>query len=189
MFLFSLGHALEHYAMGRARRAIEALAELAPETARVRRDGQVQEIPIAELNIGDLVIVGIPGEMAAGLGLDIKRETALATEAAHPVIGGLADEWISYMLTPDEYAKGGYEASVSFYGPKLGPTIVEGALGLELEAGDVIADEVDGRRCIFLAGLHRSERDDHDGGRARLGWLLPLDHHRRRRFADHQLLR
>ena len=30
--LFSLGHALEHYAMGRARRAIEALAELAPET-------------------------------------------------------------------------------------------------------------------------------------------------------------
>ncbi len=37
-------------------------------------------------------------------------------------------------------------------------SIVEEALGLELEAGDVIADEVDGRRCIFLAGLHRSER-------------------------------
>ena len=37
-------------------------------------------------------------------------------------------------------------------------SIVEEALDLELEAGDVIADEVDGRRCIFLAGLHRSER-------------------------------
>ena len=37
-------------------------------------------------------------------------------------------------------------------------SIVEEALGLELEAGDVIADEVDGRGCIFLAGLHRSER-------------------------------
>src|SRR5918995_2930514 len=37
-------------------------------------------------------------------------------------------------------------------------SIVEEALSLELEAGDVIADEVDGRRCIFLAGLHRSER-------------------------------
>jgi exodeoxyribonuclease V alpha subunit len=37
-------------------------------------------------------------------------------------------------------------------------SIVEEALGLELEVGDVIADEVDGRRCIFLAGLHRSER-------------------------------
>ena len=35
LFLFSLGHALEHYAMGRAKRAIEALAELAPRN----RDG------------------------------------------------------------------------------------------------------------------------------------------------------
>ena len=37
-------------------------------------------------------------------------------------------------------------------------SIVEEALDLELEAGEVVADEVDGRRCIFLAGLHRSER-------------------------------
>ena len=37
-------------------------------------------------------------------------------------------------------------------------SIVQEALDLELEAGDVIADEVDGRRCIFLAGLHRAER-------------------------------
>ena len=39
LFLFSVGHALEGYAMGRARRAIEALAELAPKTALVRRGG------------------------------------------------------------------------------------------------------------------------------------------------------
>ena len=38
LFLFSLGHSLEHYAMGRARRAIEALAKLAPDTATVGRD-------------------------------------------------------------------------------------------------------------------------------------------------------
>jgi exodeoxyribonuclease V alpha subunit len=37
-------------------------------------------------------------------------------------------------------------------------SIVEQALDLELEAGEVVADEVDGRRCIFLAGLHRAER-------------------------------
>ncbi len=30
LFLFSIGHALEGYAMGRAKRAIEALSELAP---------------------------------------------------------------------------------------------------------------------------------------------------------------
>jgi exodeoxyribonuclease V alpha subunit len=37
-------------------------------------------------------------------------------------------------------------------------SIVQEALDLELEAGDVIADEVDGRRCVFLAGLHGAER-------------------------------
>src|SRR5690606_24112758 len=57
LFLFSLGHALEHYAMGRAKRAIEALAELAPDTAVVRRDGQVQEIAVEDLVVGDVVLV------------------------------------------------------------------------------------------------------------------------------------
>src|SRR5690606_18081164 len=46
LFLFSLGHALEHYAMGRAKQAIEALAELAPRTATVRRDGETYEVPV-----------------------------------------------------------------------------------------------------------------------------------------------
>lgn len=53
LFLFSLGHALEHSAMDRARRAIEALAELAPKTALVRRDGAEIEIPVEELLRGD----------------------------------------------------------------------------------------------------------------------------------------
>jgi Cd2+/Zn2+-exporting ATPase len=57
LFLFSTGHALEHYAMERARKAIESLAELAPETARVRRDGTEQEVPVEELRRGDTVIV------------------------------------------------------------------------------------------------------------------------------------
>src|SRR5699024_4728833 len=73
--LFSLGHALEGYAMGRARRAIEALADIAPATALVRRDhagsadstdstvsaelGHVPEIdvPVEALAVGDLVVV------------------------------------------------------------------------------------------------------------------------------------
>ncbi|NJC35746.1 heavy metal translocating P-type ATPase [Xanthomonas arboricola] len=57
LFLFSLGHALEHYAMGRAKRAIEALAKLAPETARVLRNGQVVEVRVESLILGDVVIV------------------------------------------------------------------------------------------------------------------------------------
>ena len=55
--LFSLGHALEGYAMGRARRAIEALAELAPDTAIVRRPDGEQEVPVEQLVVGDTVVV------------------------------------------------------------------------------------------------------------------------------------
>lgn len=81
------------------------------------------------LRLGDLVIVGIPGEMASGLGLRIKAETKAITGAPHAVIGGLANEWISYILTADSYLKGGgYEASVSFYGPELGDRITKGAI-------------------------------------------------------------
>ncbi len=61
LFLFSLGHALEHMAMDRARKAIEALAELAPKTAMVQRDGKEIEVPVESLQRGDRVIVK-PGQ-------------------------------------------------------------------------------------------------------------------------------
>lgn len=61
LFLFSLGHALEHYAMDRARHAIQALGEITPKTARVQRDGRETEVPVEELLRGDVVIVR-PGE-------------------------------------------------------------------------------------------------------------------------------
>jgi exodeoxyribonuclease V alpha subunit len=38
------------------------------------------------------------------------------------------------------------------------PEIIEIALDLELQDGEVVSDTVDGERCIFLAGLHRAER-------------------------------
>lgn len=61
LFLFSLGHALEHMAMDRARKAIEALAELAPKTAIVQRDGVEIEMRVEDLQRGDRVIVK-PGQ-------------------------------------------------------------------------------------------------------------------------------
>ena len=57
LFLFSLGHALEHYAMERAHHAIRALAKLSPKTARVVRDGREAEIAAEQLQRGDRVVV------------------------------------------------------------------------------------------------------------------------------------
>jgi exodeoxyribonuclease V alpha subunit len=36
--------------------------------------------------------------------------------------------------------------------------LIATALALELEAGDVVVDLLDGRRCVFLAGLYRAEQ-------------------------------
>lgn len=57
LFLFAIGHALENYAMARARNAISALADLAPDEAIVRRGDSTETIPIGELVIGDVVVV------------------------------------------------------------------------------------------------------------------------------------
>jgi len=77
LFLFSLGHALEHFAMGRAKRAIEALAELAPRTALVRRDdGSTAEIGVEKLVVGDVVIVK-PDERIAADGFVINGISAV----------------------------------------------------------------------------------------------------------------
>ena len=61
LVLFSLGHALEHLAMDQARHAMEALADLAPKTALVLRDGAELEVPVDSLLRGDQVLVR-PGQ-------------------------------------------------------------------------------------------------------------------------------
>ena len=77
------------------------------------------------INIGELMIIGIPGELTNELGQEIKRKVLHQTDIHYVTIGGLADEWISYMLLKEEYEKGGYKASVSFCGPILGPLVVD----------------------------------------------------------------
>ncbi|BAM05413.1 heavy metal translocating P-type ATPase [Phycisphaera mikurensis] len=76
LFLFSIGHALENYAMGRARRAIEALADLAPATARVRRGAETVEVPVEELEVGDTVVVR-PDERVPADGFVTAGESAI----------------------------------------------------------------------------------------------------------------
>ncbi|MFD2173625.1 heavy metal translocating P-type ATPase [Rhodobacter lacus] len=56
--LFSLSTTLEHRAMGRTRRAIEALMELRPDRAFKRgSDGGVEEVPVESLQPGDVVML------------------------------------------------------------------------------------------------------------------------------------
>lgn len=76
LVLFSLGHALEHYAMGRARKAIEALAELAPERASRKRGDTFEDVPVEALEIGDIVMVR-PNERLPADGVVVVGESSV----------------------------------------------------------------------------------------------------------------
>ena len=71
LFLFTLSGALEGFAMDRTRKAIEALADLRPEVARVRRDGQELSLPVDTLVVDDMVLVR-PGERLPVDGVVVK---------------------------------------------------------------------------------------------------------------------
>ena len=61
LFLFSLSNTLQHYAIGRSRRAIKSLVEMRPDEAQVLRDGAEVTVPIDEVAVGDVFVVR-PGE-------------------------------------------------------------------------------------------------------------------------------
>jgi Zn2+/Cd2+-exporting ATPase len=56
-FLFSLSELLESWSVGRARRAIQALMQLAPDTALVKKDGKFKEVPAKEVAVGATILV------------------------------------------------------------------------------------------------------------------------------------
>ena len=57
LFLFSLGHSLEHYAMDKARKSIESLTDLAPKTAQLKIENEIREVKIEELQKGDIIVI------------------------------------------------------------------------------------------------------------------------------------
>ncbi|WP_237685860.1 heavy metal translocating P-type ATPase [Flagellimonas profundi] len=65
LFLFSLGNALEQYAMGRAQKSIAALSDLAPPLAMVKRNGNLIEVPIENLRVGEIIVVRPNSKIAA----------------------------------------------------------------------------------------------------------------------------
>jgi len=57
VFLFGVAEWLEGWADRRARRAVEALLEIAPKTAAVRRDGKFVEVAVEEVKVDEVVAV------------------------------------------------------------------------------------------------------------------------------------
>jgi Cd2+/Zn2+-exporting ATPase len=57
VFLFGIAEWLEGWADRRAQRAVEALLEIAPKNATVKRDGKFTEVPVEEVRVDETVAV------------------------------------------------------------------------------------------------------------------------------------
>ena len=97
--LFSISGTLEHRAMGRARRAVEALMALRPDRAlRLGPDGAVEEVAVEVLAVGDLLVlrpgarVPVDGRVVEGDGAVDESTITGEAEPVTKVAGDLLHE-------------------------------------------------------------------------------------------------
>ena len=93
------------------------LAELGKEQLPKRAELQL-------LAIGDVVLAGLPGEPLCAVGQAV-CDSLQNIGFGNVLVIGLANDYVGYIVTEEEYAHGGYEVDHrSFYGPELGDFMV-----------------------------------------------------------------
>jgi Cu2+-exporting ATPase len=99
-----LGHWMEMRAIGQARGALDALAELLPDTAEVVTDEGTREVPISELSTGDVVLVR-PGARIPADGTitdgDVEVDESMVTGESRPVSKRPGDRTIAGTVATD----------------------------------------------------------------------------------------
>lgn len=104
--LITLGKYLEARAKGRTGDAVRALMDLRPQTAVVRRDGTEQEIPVEQVQVGDVVIVrsggSIPVDGTVLEGRGAVDQSALTGESV-PVDKGPGDTVAAATINTEGY--------------------------------------------------------------------------------------
>ena len=76
-------------------------------------------VPLMVLRVGDKLIASIPGEMTVEMGRRVRSAVLAASAGAgihSVVISGLANEYLSYFTTPEEYDRQHYEGGSTMYG-------------------------------------------------------------------------
>lgn len=101
ILLIRVGKYLEAGAKGRTGDSIRKLMNLRPKMARISRDGQEFEIPSADVQVGDLVIVR-PGETFPVDGVVVEgrssADEAMITGESMPIVKGPGDQVIGATL-------------------------------------------------------------------------------------------
>ncbi|MCE5241092.1 GNAT family N-acetyltransferase [bacterium] len=93
----------------------------------ISRQGEQRTTLLTVIRLGEVALVGIPGEMYARLGLDLRRRSPFR----HTILVGLGNEEIGYIPDLKAYEDGGYQTWVGWHccvAPGTGEAMVEQAL-------------------------------------------------------------
>ena len=118
--------------MAQARELEQKESKTMGERAFLRRIQRIINLPeetctwVQALRIGDIALVGVPGEFFVELGLEIKKRSPFA----QTMVLELANDSIGYLPTRRAFKEGGYEPQASNFLPGVGEQIVETAITL-----------------------------------------------------------
>jgi hypothetical protein len=77
---------------------------------------------VQALRIDRALLLGLPAEPTTSVGRAIREQVP---ERFHPFVIAHANDWLGYVVTPQTYARGGYEACTSFHGPGLAEQLIQ----------------------------------------------------------------
>ncbi len=80
MLFYQVGELFQSYAVGKSRKSIAAMMDIAPDYANIERDGQLVQVDPGEVKVGDIIVVK-PGERVPIDGVVIEGASQLDTAA------------------------------------------------------------------------------------------------------------
>jgi hypothetical protein len=127
-------HGGGEYRLGRIReehqRAVQLLTELEQQDEAMRRNRRINlnrhelSTRLTFITIGDLALIGIPGEAFVEFGLALKTNSGFR----HTFVVGYCNDLIGYLPTREAYAAGGYEVRTASVAEGSGELMVTTAL-------------------------------------------------------------
>jgi hypothetical protein len=106
---------------------VARLAKLTKENPQV--DDLLKRGSVHVMQIGPLVLVGIPGELFVEYALEMKQRVRQLTDRPMMLVG-YANGYIGYLVTPRAIATGGYEQAAARVDSSTGRVLTEAAMEL-----------------------------------------------------------
>ncbi len=111
-------------------------------------------MPLGFFRFGPLGFVTLPVEATTTMGRRIETAVAERLEPQGPVIViGLANEYLSYVATPEEYEAQHYEGASTLYGPASGPLMQKTLVALATQ--EIAGDPEAGRYAYDVGNVRR----------------------------------